>query len=227
MNPLDSIRDQIQWLTFDCYGTLVDWDAGIRQALGQVCGERGRALDAMVESYIKHEARIESDPFTSYKNVQAQALRALADEHGFSLADADADILSRTLPDWPVFTDTTAALKRLKSRYKLGVLSNVDRDLFAGTQRKLGVEFDLLVTAEDVRSYKPAHGHFTRMLEHVGGERSSVLHVAQSLFHDAAPASELELNYVWINRYGGLNENGVAMLVEFDSLAALADALGV
>lgn len=227
MNPLDSIRDQIKWLTFDCYGTLVDWNAGIRQALGEVTGDQGVTLDALVQTYIKHEAHIEAGPFTLYKNVQAQALRALAEECGFSLAESDADMLSRTLPDWPVFTDTRAALERLKSRYKLGVLSNVDRDLFAGTQRKLGVAFDLLVTAEDVRSYKPAHGHFVRMLEHIGGERIDVLHVAQSLFHDAVPAGELELNYVWINRYGDRNEGGAAMLAEFDSLAALADALGV
>lgn len=227
MNPLDSIRDRIQWLTFDCYGTLVDWDAGIRQVLARVTGMGGKALDALVEAYIRHEACIEAGPFLPYKNVQARALRALADERGFSLVGPNADILSRTLPDWPPFTDSRAALSRLKSRYKLGVLSNVDRDLFAGTQQRLGVEFDLLVTAEDVRSYKPAHGHFARMLGHVDGDRSKVLHVAQSLFHDAVPASELDLPYVWINRYGGRNETGVAMLAEFDSLAALADALGV
>lgn len=226
MGALDSIHDQIHWLTFDCYGTLVDWEAGISRALAKVSGCGADSIDALVAGYIRHEAAIEKSGFDAYKNVQARALRALADEQGFSIAVGEEDILSRTLPDWPVFADTCEALARLKRRFRLGVLSNVDRDLFAGTQLRLGVEFDLLVTAQDVQSYKPGHGHFERMLEQVGRDKSIVLHVAQSLFHDAQPAGELGLNYVWINRYGGRNDKGVVMLAEFASLSALADALG-
>ena len=136
------------------------------------------------------------------------------------------DFLAESLPDWPTFPDTNGALARLKGRYRLGVLSNVDRDLFAATTRKLNVQFDLAVTAQDVRAYKPADAHFERLLTSYG-PREEVLHVAQSLFHDGVPAGELSIPFVWINRYGETNETQVRPLATYPDLRSFADeALG-
>jgi 2-haloacid dehalogenase len=224
---LAAMNDTFSLLTFDCYGTLIDWDYGIRAVFAGLSGLPAASCDRLVEAYIETEAAIESEAYQRYRDVQARALEAVSRLHGFRLPEHAVDALSDALPDWPPFPDTNAALKRLKTRYKLGVLSNVDRDLFAGTRRKLEVEFDLVITAEDVRSYKPAHAHFLRMFEDAPGGRDRVLHVAQSLYHDAAPAAELGLRYAWINRHGQTRPANVPMLGEFPTLTALADALEV
>jgi len=220
------IRDTISLLTFDCYGTLIDWETGIRQNLGGVFELGGAAGDDLIEAYIRTEASIEQQGYRSYREVQTETLRALAASFRLKLPAEKESALSLSLPDWPLFDDTNEALQRLKRRYQLGVLSNIDRDLFAGTCAHLDVEFDLVVTAEDVQSYKPAHPHFFRMLQLAPAEREGVLHVAQSLYHDARPAAELGLHYAWLNRYGQQRPDGVSLIGEFPTLAALADALG-
>ena len=134
--------------------------------------------------------------------------------------------MARSLGAWPVFTDTVDVLKRLKQRFRLGVLSNIDRDLFAQTAEHLGAPFDFVITAEDVGSYKPAHGHFVRLLEQHSGTEN-IIHVAQSLFHAAAPAAQLGLACVWINRYNDDNAAHVDVLAELDGLTALAEAAGL
>jgi len=128
------------------------------------------------------------------------------------------------LPGWPAFGDTNEALRRLKSKYRLGVLSNIDSDLFAGTVKTFDVDFDFVITAQDVQSYKPAHGHFLTMFDRYG-PKDRVLHVAQSLLHDGGPARELGLAYAWINRYNQRNDSDVTPMIECADLKSLADAI--
>ena len=224
---LDDIRDSTRWLTFDCYGTLVDWEAGIRETLLAVSGIDPSRGPELVRAYIETEAAVENDEYRSYCDIQASVVAKLADRFRFALAADRKHALSDALPDWPLFPDTTAALKRLQSRYRLGILSNIDRDLFEQTRQRLGVDFDLVITAQDVESYKPAHQHFHRMRDALVDDGNKVLHVAQSLFHDAVPAAQLNIPFVWINRYGQDRPADAAMLAQFPTLEALADALGL
>lgn len=227
MSSLASIRERIEWLTFDCYGTLIDWERGIGDCLTSLASRTACSRAELIDAYVRTEAEIEQREYHSYRDVQALTLDAMARSCGFEVADTERDALTRSLPDWPPFPDTNAALARLGRRFQLGILSNIDNDLLAKTCRHFEVQFDLLITAEDVRSYKPAHGHFNRMLDETDCGREGVLHVAQSLYHDAAPASELGLQYVWINRYGQKTPRDVPMLAEFKTLGELANALGV
>jgi 2-haloacid dehalogenase len=224
---LADIQDKLSLLTFDCYGTLIDWDRGIRDVLARVSGVPRESCDSLVEAYIRAEASIEQGDYQSYRDVQARALKVVAQAHPFDLPVREAHALSDALPSWLPFDDTNEALTRLKSQYTLGVLSNIDRDLFAGTCAHFDVDFDLVITAEDVRSYKPLPPHFTEMLRQTPAGLDGVLHVAQSLYHDAAPAAALGIQYVWINRYGQSRPADVPMLAEFPTLAALADALAL
>lgn len=214
-------------ITFDCYGTLIDWRAGLNASLRELFGITDDAqAQALYLAYLSVEKQVQAESYKSYRAVLAEVAKRVAHKLDMDFVTERAIALADTLPNWPVFSDTIEALHRLKSRYRLGVLSNIDRDLFAGTARKLGVAFDFVVTAEEVHSYKPAHGHFRRLLSgHAAA--SEVLHVAQSLFHDGVPAGEIGLAYVWINRYNDANDSSVVPLAEFASLEALARALGV
>lgn len=225
MPQLRTLTDQVELITFDCYGTLIDWESGIRAALAEV-GVPHRMLNEVVDAYVRTEAAVEQQAYRPYREIQAATLRLLAGDFDFPLGPERANILAQQLPAWLPFPDTNAALKRLRTKYRLGILSNIDRDLLAATRVHFDVDFDPVVTAEDVRAYKPAHLHFLRVIQQYA-ERSRVLHVAQSLYHDGVPASELGLNYVWINRYGGRDRQGVPKVAEFADLASLADALGV
>jgi 2-haloacid dehalogenase len=222
-----SLRDSIQLLTFDCYGTLIDWEAGIHAAI-EPLAQRAKVPPAeLIQAYIRIEASFEQQPYRRYRVIQAATVRELGKVFRFPVSDVDAEALSASLPQWQPFPDTVDALKRLKTRYALGILSNIDRDLLAASRRLLDVEFDLIVTAEDVASYKPALPHFLKMLSSGLAPRDRVLHVAQSLFHDGRPAQELGLSYVWIDRYGQRDRLGVPMLAAYPDLASLADELGV
>lgn len=223
-NALDSVRDQITLITFDCYGTLVDWETGMRAAIRELSGhDDPRIFDA----YLQADAEIEAGSYQLYSDVLAEALRRIARKFDFDLPPARANALADTLPNWPLWPDTNGALQRLKRRYRIGVLSNIDRDLFTGTAAHFSVDVDLLITAQDVQSYKPAPAHFLRMLEHVGGNRSTVLHVAQSLYHDCVPATQLGIPNVWINRRAEANQTDAHPLAEYPDLTQLADALHV
>lgn len=212
-------------LTFDCYGTLIDWAGGLTQsfraAFGDIVDSR---REEFFSTYVQIEAGFESPPYRSYRDVITLTLEELARRMKLPLRDSDRDALARSLPTWTPFADTNAALKRLKKRFRLGVLSNIDRDLFTATARHFDVEFDFLICAQDVRSYKPALGHFRKLAEQEGG-LNHVLHVAQSLFHDGAPAKQLGLAFTWINRYNESNTTGVIPLAEFADLRSLADAM--
>ena len=192
-------------LTFDCYGTLIDWETGILGAIRSITEPRKIAAtdDELLELFASIESPIQEGPFRRYREVLDLATVELASRLGFSPTPQEITAISRSLPNWKPFPDTVDALRSLARRFRLGIISNVDDDLFAGSARQLGVEFDWVVTAEQVRSYKPSLNNFHRALERIGLPWDQVLHVAQSLFHDTAPARSLGLSTVWVNRRHG------------------------
>ena len=224
MNAIEEVLRRVETVTFDCYGTLIDWAAGLEQSFHQIFGDAlaGRERE-LFEAYVQTEAAVEAGPYRAYRDVLATTVAGLANRFETDLPADRAGLLADTLTQWKPFADTNEALVRLKERYHLGVLSNIDRDLFDGTARHFDVRFDFVVTAEDVQGYKPGHRHFLKLLES-HAERNSVLHVAQSLFHDGSPAGALGIAFVWINRYNEANETLVRPLAEYPDLKSLADA---
>lgn len=190
-----------RWATFDCYGTLIDWNLGIRRELERLFGVE--AAPQLLERYHELERELESEPFRTYREVLTLALERLAQQERIQLPEGEAGALGHSLPEWPPFPEVPPALAELRNRgWKLAILSNSDRDLIAASQKQLGVPIDLAIVAEDVHSYKPAHGHWQRFFETTTADRNSHVHVAASLFHDVKPARELDLRSVWINRLG-------------------------
>ena len=212
-----------RWATFDCYGTLVDWNAGIRAELGRLLG--GARADELLERYHDIEPRIQSErPEASYREVMALALAELAADSGTELPDDERDALGRSLPNWPVFADTTEALAEAHERgWTLVALSNSDRDLIEASMHEIGVPFDSAIVASEIGSYKPAHGHWHAFYESTGADRDRHVHVAESHFHDIVPAHELGIPSVWINRRGQQREP--APTRELSGLSGLADVL--
>ncbi len=200
--PLDYGR--FEALTFDCYGTLIDWEAGLSEAFGPVL--RAHAIEAdtddVLTRYARHEAAAEAGRYRLYRDVLAEGLRGVGAELDFEPTAGEAATFGGSVADWPAFPDSAAALARLKTRYRLGVITNCDDDLFAASNVRLGVEFDWIVTAQQVGSYKPDERNFLFAFDRLGLPRERILHVAQSLFHDHAPAQRLGLTSVWINRRG-------------------------
>jgi 2-haloalkanoic acid dehalogenase type II len=224
MNSIQEVLQRISTITFDCYGTLIEWRKGLGEAFTELLGPAvdGR-IDELFQAYIPTEAALEAGPYQSYRQLLSAVTPQVAEQLGVDLPSERADLLADRLPDWVPFPDTNEALVRLKRRYRLGILSNIDRDLFAGTAGHFDVTFDFIVTAEDVQAYKPAHAHFERLLRN-HSPRDSVLHVAQSLFHDGIPTHELGIPFVWINRYSEPNLTSVRPVATFSDLKSLADA---
>jgi len=190
-----------RWATFDCYGTLIDWNLGIRTELERLFGVQ--EAPRLLERYHELEPELESEPFRTYREVQTLALERLAQEESVQIPEGETDALAKVLPDWLPFPEVPPALAALRERgWMLALLSNTDRDLIEASQRQLGVPVDLAIVAQDVGSYKPAHGHWDRFFEATTADRDRHVHVAASLFHDIAPARELGLKSVWINRLG-------------------------
>jgi 2-haloacid dehalogenase len=189
-------------LTFDCYGTLIDWETGLTEAFRPILSAYGIAMDGedVLARFASYEAAAEAGPYQSYRHVLAAGLRGVAGELGFEPSDEEAAGFSGSVVDWPAFPDSAAALARLKDRYRLGVITNCDDDLFAASNERLGVAFDWVVTAQQVGSYKPDERNFRAAFDRLGLPRERILHVAQSLFHDHAPAQRLGLRSVWIDR---------------------------
>ena len=184
-----------RWATFDCYGTLIDWNGGIRRELARVFGDE--RADALLVRYHGLEPALEADGSRSYVEVLAEAMRGLGAPPGEEAA------LARSLPTWEPFPEAPAALQELRERgWRLAILSNTDPDFLAASLERIGVPVDLTVVASDIGSYKPAHGHWERFFAETGADRARHVHVAASLFHDIAPARELRLASVWINRLG-------------------------
>ena len=189
-------------LTFDCYGTLIDWEAGLANALRSVLTAHGVAIDdeeALVR-YARYEAAAEAGPYRSYREVLAAGLRGVAEELGITPTPNEVERFSGSVADWPAFPDSATALAALQERFRLGVITNCDDDLFAASAIRLGTDFDWVVTAQQAGSYKPAESNFLLAFQRLGLPRDRILHVAQSLYHDHVPAKRLGLTTVWIDR---------------------------
>jgi 2-haloalkanoic acid dehalogenase type II len=214
-------------VTFDCYGTLIDWEDGIASAFLREAAEDGVVLDRprILAAYHELEPEIEAAQFRPYRDVLAATAMRVAQRLGWPLSGERSRFLPDSLPGWQPFPDTNPALERLAAAgHRLGILSNVDDDLLGETRRHLPVSFDVVVTAQQVRSYKPAHGHFLEARRRIGSDRW--LHAAQSFFHDVVPARELGIAVAWINRKAERPTGDVAADVELRNLMELADYLG-
>ncbi len=200
----------VEFLTFDCYGTLIDWEAGIIAGLRPLLGERAAGVtdDALLERYGGAEATAEAGPYRRYREVLARSAATVCRELGAAPDDAALAAFGGSVVDWPAFPDSAAALARLQARYRLAVITNCDDDLFAASNRRLGVTFDEVITAEQVGAYKPSHRNFEVAFERLGVPRNRILHVAQSLFHDHVPAKALGLRTAWIDRRHGRDGSG-------------------
>jgi 2-haloacid dehalogenase len=224
------VFDGIRAISFDCYGTLVDWQSGLLAAAGPVLDRLGidMAPAPLFRAFADAERRAERPPYRAYRDV----LRSVAGElFGPGAAPADLDALWRSIGDWPAFADTVPSLRRLKARYRLCVASNIDDDLFALTAPKLGVALDELVTAQQVRSYKPGEAHFHALRTRLKREAREILHVAESRFHDIEPASRLGFITAWVDRTGGgasaSGPGGGEAMLRVGSLSELVGTLGV
>jgi 2-haloacid dehalogenase len=223
MTDLDFGRFQV--LTFDCYGTLIDWETGLLAAMRPIL-ERHRVEageDELLEVYGRHESRLESGPYRSYREVLAESLSGVGADFGFEPDDAELDRFADSVGEWPPFPDSTEGLRRLQERYALAVMTNCDDDLFALSQRRLGIDFDWVITAEQARSYKPSHRNFELAFSTIDAPRESILHVAQSLFHDHVPAKELGMSTIWIDRRRGKPGSGATPRAEATPDLALPD----
>jgi 2-haloacid dehalogenase len=198
-------------LTFDCYGTLIDWETGILRALRPVLAGRLRPVpsdDEVLGLYAALEAAIEAGPYRSYREVLEQVVRGFGERLSFVASAAEAAALPESLGDWLPFPDTVDSLQRLARVFKLAIISNVDDDLIAATLARLGVPFADVITAQQARSYKPSPGNFQLAMRRLAVPAAQILHVAQSLYHDVAPARKLGLATVWVNRRKGRSTPG-------------------
>lgn len=214
-----------RWATFDCYGTLVDWNSGIRAGLEALLGAEHSGERLARYHDVEREIQAAS-PGSSYREVLTLALERLASEEGVSLPEGEGSALARSLPGWPVFEDARPALEEARERgWRLAILSNTDRDLIEESMQAIGVSFELAVVAGEIGSYKPGHRHWEIFREVTGVTRGHV-HVAQSLYHDIAPTAELGIPSVWINREGQPPDLRPAWtLTELTGLADVLDAL--
>jgi 2-haloacid dehalogenase len=194
--------DEFEVLTFDCYGTLIDWETGIWNALRPVLAAHGVevGLDRALELYGELETSVEGGAYRQYAAVLRGVLEGLGARLGFVPTPEELERFSVSVRDWPAFPDSPAALQALRRKYRLAILSNIDDALFAHSERKLQVTFDWIITAQQARSYKPSANNFRLAFQRIGIPQGRILHVAQSLFHDIAPAKSLGLSTVWVNR---------------------------
>lgn len=225
--------DAFDVLTFDCYGTLIDWEAGILAALRPPLA--AHAVDApdeqLLEAFARHEAEIEAGPYRAYREVLGGVLTAMLRHRGAEPTPEQVAAFGGSVADWPAFPDSAAALARLHERFRLGVITNCDDDLFAASEARLGTRFDWVVTAQQSKRYKPNPRGFELLFERVGLPPSRILHVAQSLYHDHVPAKRLGLSTVWVDRRAGRPGSGATppaeaapdlVVPDMATLAALA-----
>ncbi len=213
-----------RWATFDCYGTLIDWDGGVGDELARLWGEDGRAR--LLARYHEVEPLIQAGPgnVLSYRQVLTEALARIATAEGLVLPVAETAALARSLPRWAAFAEVSAALREARARgWRLAILSNTDRDYIEASLVTIGVPFDEVIVAGEIGSYKPAPGHWQVFTGRTGAAPAGHVHVGASLFHDAEPAAALGLPMVWINRLA--ERATVPVARELPTLAGLADAL--
>ena len=219
--------DRFDIITFDCYGTLIDWETGIINAIQSEAAKDRVTLDPgqIIAAYATEEPSVESGPYCSYREVLAETASRVAAGVGWELPKERASFLANSMSSWTPFADTNPALERLARKFQLGILSNVDDDLLKETRRYFTVQFDLIVTAQQVRSYKPGVAHFAEALSRAGDRK--LLHAAQSYFHDVVPARALGIPVVWVNRKGESPDPGGPIPThQVRNLAELAELLG-
>jgi 2-haloacid dehalogenase len=230
-------------LTFDCYGTLIDWETGILAALHAALDASDSTFgtplpedEVLLELFGRHESRLEAGRYLPYREILAQDLRAIATDVGRVVTDEAAATFGGSVVDWPAFDDSPGALAALHERFRLGVITNCDDDLFAASAQRLGVDFDWVITAQQAKRYKPNPRNFELAFERIGLPPKRILHVAQSLFHDHVPAKRLGLKTVWVDRRGGRAGSGATprasatpdlVVPDMATLAGLVAALPV
>lgn len=193
---------KFQALTFDCYGTMIDWESGIFSALRPILAAHGKTGSdfALLELYSELELKAEQGEFRNYRDVLQSVVAGFGERLGFKPSEEEVRSLPESVQRWPAFPDTPGALKQLQTRYKLGVISNIDDDLFATSAPKLGVQFEQVVTAQQARSYKPSLNNFKLAFQRLGLSPDRILHVGQSVYHDVNPAKSLGMATVWVKR---------------------------
>ncbi len=227
--------DSFEVLTFDCYGTIIDWETGILEAVEPILSHHGISLDreTILEFYGESETAIEASSYKKYSEVLRAVLVNFGEKFHFTPSAEELLQFPRSVRDWPAFPDSSQALKDLSSKYKLAILSNIDDELFEYSRRKLNIDFYKVFTAEQIGSYKPSLKNFEYLISHVGVPKAHILHVAQSLFHDIAPAKQCDLATVWVNRRKGQKGPGatpsanVQPHAEVPDLRSLARLVGV
>ena len=194
--------DRFAVLTFDCYGTLINWDVGICQALAPILAAHHVSVadETLLDLYAEVEAHVEGGDYRPYRTILKTVLQGIGERLNFMPSETEKNQFADSIGEWPPFPDTVAALKELQRRFRLAIISNTDDDLFARTHQHLQTEFDYIITAEQVKSYKPSLNNFNRAIERIGVPKENLLHVAQSVFHDIIPANRLRLATVWVNR---------------------------
>jgi 2-haloacid dehalogenase len=212
-----------RWATFDCYGTLIDWNGGIGGELARLFG--AGAAPRLLDLYHEVEPEVQAeDPERSYRTVLTLTLERLAASEHLPVPDGETDALARSLPAWSPFPEAPAALEEARiRRWRLAILSNTDRDLVAASKARLGVPFDETIVASEIGSYKPGHRHWQEFFARTHADRDRHVHVAASLYHDVVPANELGLRSVWVNRLG--ETAGPEPTRELPDLTGLADVL--
>jgi 2-haloacid dehalogenase len=221
-------------VSFDCYGTLIDWEAGILPTLHDVLASHRRGLSdaALLELYGEFEAEAESGEYQAYRQVLESVVQRFGEHFDFQPSPTELRSLHESIPAWPPFSDTVATLQQLQQRYKLAVISNIDDDLFAATSKHLGVNFDCVVTAQLAKSYKPSLNNFQLALRTIGVSPDRLLHAAQSIYHDVIPAQSLGIASVWVNRksarpgVGAIRAAAAQPNLEVPDLATLAALAG-
>jgi 2-haloacid dehalogenase len=216
---------EFEWVSFDCYGTLIDWETGILAGLRAAVATRGVEPpdDELLEAFARVESRLEGGPYLRYREILGRCLREVAADYAAAPDLADVAAFADSVGDWPAFSDSVAALARLHGRFRLGVITNCDDDLFARSANRLETTFDWVVTAQQAGSYKPDEHNFEVAFERIGLPRDRILHVAQSLFHDHVPAKRLGLTTVWIDRRHGRPGGGATPPAEATPDATFPD----
>ncbi|MBI2029942.1 haloacid dehalogenase type II [Candidatus Gottesmanbacteria bacterium] len=217
-----------KFITFDCYGTLIDWEGGIRKAVKKLADKNGFnfKLDDTSNEYIKTELQVESEKYRKYYQVLQLSVKRLFKSKGFDISDQDTIEFAKSIYTWPPFQETKESLSKLKDRgYKHIILSNIDNDIIQKSVQLIGVDFDGIVTAEEVGSYKPAHGHWSEVLKRYETKKEEILHVAASYVHDIIPAKEQGFDAIWINRNNEQPISEIRADLELDNLLPLPDSL--
>ena len=227
--------DNFEVLTFDCYGTLIDWESGIWEALHPMLMRHHVTItrDKTLELYGELESEAERGEYHEYKVILRTVLEGFGSRLGFMPTLTELKHFSESVKDWPAFPDSARVLKVFKKKYKLAIISNIDDDLFAFSAQRLRVQFDWVITAQQAKTYKPSLNNFHLAFERMGLPKNKILHIAQSLYHDMVPAKTLGLSTVWINRrynksgFGATPPAQAQPDLEVPDLQTLAEKMGL